>query len=124
MAIFDFDGHESIGTDNKDFTGRWRYIEGLPFYAVKLQNAVVSFEKYLVVVGEDQQKDKVVFYFDVEAEKWFNKDGEISPTSYQPSTSSLSILYNYIFISFMTKILAFINIIHIYLFELLYTFSH
>lgn len=88
MAIYDFDGHELIGVDNKDFTGKWRYIEGLPFYSTKLQNAVVGFDKYLVVVGEDHEENKVVYYFDVESEKWFDKDGEISPTSYQPSTTT------------------------------------
>ena len=84
MAIYDFDGHESTGPDNTDYTGKWRYIEGLPFSGTQLQNAIVSFDKYLVVFGEDHQKDKVVYYFDVEAENWFDKNGELDPTSYQP----------------------------------------
>ena len=78
MAIYDFEGNELKG--GTDFTGTWRYIEDLPFtFATsKLQSSVVIFDKYIVVVGEDSNEDKVIFYFDVEDEKWFSKDGELT----------------------------------------------
>ena len=77
MAIYDFEGNELM--DGTDVTGKWRYIEGLPFTftTTKLQSSVVIFDKYIVVVGEDSREDKRMFYFDIEDEKWFSKDGEI-----------------------------------------------
>ena len=78
MAIYDFEGNELM--DGTDVTGKWRYIEGLhfTFITTKLQSSVVIFDKYIVVVGEDSREDKRMFYFDIEDEKWFSKDGEIT----------------------------------------------
>ena len=66
--------------DGTDVTGKWRYIEGLPFTftTTKLQSSVVIVDKYIVVVGEDSSEDKHMFYFNIEGEKWFSKDGEIT----------------------------------------------
>ena len=86
MAIYDFDGHEKI--DGVDFTGKWRYIDGLPFSASQLQNAVTTFDNYLVVVGENADKIKKVYYFDFDNEKWFDEDGEIPSTNYQVDQNS------------------------------------
>ena len=43
---------------------------------------MTSFDNYLVVVGENSEKQKVIYYFNVDNEKWFNKDGEISSSKY------------------------------------------
>ena len=90
MAIYDFEGHESI--DNKDYTGKWRYIEGLPFIGPNLQNSIVSFDKYLLVAGDNVDKEKQIYYFDVETEKWFDTAGEIPYSAYCPSACPMDLL--------------------------------
>ena len=80
IAIYDFDGDELI--DGTNYSGKWRYITGLPFSASRMQNSVASFDNYLVVVGENSENEKIIYYFNVDNEKWFNKDGEIPSSKY------------------------------------------
>ena len=74
MAIYDFMGGEL--KNGEDYTGKWRYEENLPpFTATRPQNSFVSFDKYILVVGEeiiDGSPTKHIFYFDVEQEKWYS----------------------------------------------------
>lgn len=89
MAIYDFEGHEHINTgEHRDYTGKWRYLHGLPFTGTNLQNSIVSFDDYLGVVGEDSDKKKYIYYFDVQAEKWYDKEGEIPCSVYNPDECS------------------------------------
>ena len=76
--------------DSKDHTGKWRYVDGLPFKGKNLQNSVVSYDKYLIVAGEDGEEQKEIYYFDVETEKWFDADGEIDSSVYGPSSTGSS----------------------------------
>lgn len=43
---------------------------------------MVNFDNYLVVVGENSEKQKIIYYLNVDNEKWFNKDGEIASSKY------------------------------------------
>ena len=90
IAIYDFDGHELI--DNVDYTAKWRYIEGLPFSASKLQNSVASFDNYLVVAGDTAEKEKKIYYFDVHTETWYDTNGEIPLSEYKPATGPAMVL--------------------------------
>ena len=68
--------------NNKDHTGNWRYIEGLPFRGTNLQNSMVIFDNYILAVGENGDDEKEFYYFDVETEKWFDAAGEMDPSIY------------------------------------------
>ena len=82
IAIYDFEGHELL--NDKDHTGNWRYIEGLPFRGTNLQNSMVIFDNYIIVAGENGDDAKEFYYFDVETEKWFDAAGEMDSTIYTP----------------------------------------
>ena len=86
MEIYDFEGHELL--DSTDYTGKWRLKEGLPIKGENLQNSVVSFDKYLVIAGENGEKQKEFYYFDVETEKWYDAEGEIDASIYDPNAAS------------------------------------
>ena len=88
MEIYDFEGHELL--DSTDYTGKWRLKEGLPIKGENLQNSVVSFDKYLVIAGENGEKQKEFYYFDVETEKWYDVEGEIDASIYDPNAASSS----------------------------------
>ena len=88
MEIYDFEGHELL--DSTDYTGQWRLKEGLPIKGENLQNSVVSFDKYLVIAGENGEKQKEFYYFDVETEKWYDAEGEIDASIYDPNVASSS----------------------------------
>ena len=49
---------------------------------------MTTFDNYLVVVGENAEKEKKVYYFHVDNEKWFDEDGEIPSTNYQVDQNS------------------------------------
>ena len=88
MEIYDFEGHELL--DSTDYTGQWRLKEGLPIKGENLQNSVVSFDKYLVIAGDNGEKEKEFYYFDVETEKWYDAEGEIDASIYDPNAASSS----------------------------------
>ena len=78
-------------------------MNGLPFSGTNLQKSVVSFDNYLLVVGEDADKEKHMFYFDVEAEKWYDINGEIPCSVYNPSECNSGAQASPVAIDFMCK---------------------
>ena len=61
-------------------------MSGLPFTGANLQTSVVSFDEYILIVGEDADEEKQMYYFHVIEEKWYDVNGVIPCSFYNPPT--------------------------------------